>query len=551
MRARRRLVSLLAVVVLGAPGVSWAAEYRSLTGGVGWGACATVALVPEVATAPVGVDLTADVRLAADAVNAEVGREVLVVGLRAKGATAVPVRFAATSTARANTLAGRATVSATPTRIVAAEVELDPGSWAVASASARRSVLAHEFGHVLGLGHVADAHEVMSYGYVDDGDGLGAGTREALRKLYAEAPCGTTPRIADAITFPSRPAAPAVRATSLGGSARDVREVAIASLQRLAARHPAGSRWATHAVVCRDDAFPDCLAGAGLSGDTAPIVFVPGGPEGRVSATDATLAALRSALPRGGTVYVLGGPNAVSDQVVAQLAATWPDTRRLAGPSRVETAVAVAREVVAVHGRPAAALLARADDFADAVTAGAVAADRHLPILLTGRESLHPAVEAALRELGIREVTVLGGKAALRDSVRGRLTAAGVANRRVAGRSRSETAVAIAREPALWGRDAARGETAFLALNGWHPEAWALALAAAPVGAAEDAPILLTTKGSVPTAPPSDGTAGDTAYYLATLPSGPGAQVTVTYVGGDPWADPHAPASLVRYAAWS
>lgn len=58
-----------------------------------------------------------------------------------------------------------------------------------------------------------------------------------------------------------------------------------------------------------------------------------------------TRSELDRVLGPGGLVYVLGGDRAVSPAVVATLQADGYTVRRLAGPSRVETAIAVADEV--------------------------------------------------------------------------------------------------------------------------------------------------------------------------------------------------------------
>ncbi len=69
---------------------------------------------------------------------------------------------------------------------------------------------------------------------------------------------------------------------------------------------------------------------------------------------------------------------------------------RLAGATRVETAVAVSRHTwtAATH-----AVLARSDLFPDALAAAPLATAVDGPVLLTGRDRLHPAVKAELDRL--------------------------------------------------------------------------------------------------------------------------------------------------------
>jgi hypothetical protein len=75
-------------------------------------------------------------------------------------------------------------------RFVTGQVLLDAEDYAELSErgddAAMRSILVHEWLHVLGLGHVDDRHQLMHPSY--EGQGLGAGDREGLARLAA-VPC--------------------------------------------------------------------------------------------------------------------------------------------------------------------------------------------------------------------------------------------------------------------------------------------------------------------------------------------------------------------------
>lgn len=559
---RLALATLALLLAVQASAVA-APEWRSLTSGVGWGPCSTVTFTPNIGTQPSGADLRADLTKAARLINRAATREVVAIApgttsARSDGSDQINSAYFDDLGVRAApgqiVVSGYASTTWGSERILDADIVMDDNYYAQAPEGLRVNTLAHEIGHALGLHHVADAHEVMSYGFVDDGDGVGPGTARALQTLYT-GPCDSAPRLTGSTAWDlpdhgSSPPSARLRDLTAGSSTLEGIGAALTgTLHGLL-----GGGGASHAVVCREDAFPDCLAGSALAGASAPLVFVPGGPGGRIAGDSPVVRRLRETVGRGGTVYVLGGPNAVSEEILATLRSTWPDTRRVAGASRMETAAAVAREVGARFGRKGAAMLARNDNPADAVTGGAYAAAVGIPVLLTdgGRtpagDDLHRATAAALADLGVNRTYVLGGPAAVSDIPVAALEARGHGPVRIAGRTRSETAVAIATR--LWKRTEITADTAFVGIPGWEQQTWALALGAAPVAAKRRAPILLTGRDDVPYAPPAGGYPGDTGYYLSHLRQGAGvtgAVVDMLYVGSGPWSDRHAPASLARY----
>lgn len=157
---------------------------------------------------------------------------------------------------------------------------------------------------------------------------------------------------------------------------------------------------------------------------------------------------------------------------------------RLAGADRVGTAVAVSQ---AAFETADVVLLARADDFADALVASPLAAELDAPILLVGADALPAPVAAELDRLDAGEVVLLGGEAAVSGRVAEEVAATGRAVRRVGGEDRFATAAAVADE-------LGPSSTAFVATGVDFPDA----LAAGPLAAALDAPILLATRDELP-----------------------------------------------------
>ena len=200
---------------------------------------------------------------------------------------------------------------------------------------------------------------------------------------------------------------------------------------------------------------------------------------------------------------------------------------RLAGADRQSTAVAVSTSAFAGAGSASAVVLARADQFADALAGGPLAAAKHGPLLLTSSGSLDAVTKTEIARVLPAGGTVylLGGTSALSDGVAAAVTAMGDVPVRVAGTDRYATAVAIA---GVMGNPT----TVFEASGVNFPDA----LSAVPAAVAAHGAILLTS-GSAPVAV--------TTTYLA-------AHASTRYAIGGPaaYADPSAMgiAGADRYA---
>jgi putative cell wall-binding protein len=131
-------------------------------------------------------------------------------------------------------------------------------------------------------------------------------------------------------------------------------------------------------------------------------------------------------------------------------------------------------------------------NYPDALAGGAAAAALGGPILLTQPGSLPAATAAELARLKPGRIEVLGGTAAISNTVMAKLDpyTAGAVRRR-AGRDRYETAAAISAATFPSGVS-----VAYVATGGNYPDA----LAAIPLAARTDSPLLLAFPSSVPAA---------------------------------------------------
>ena len=244
-------------------------------------------------------------------------------------------------------------------------------------------------------------------------------------------------------------------------------------------------------VIARVDDVADALAASPYTG-IAPLLYT-----GRDRLPEATAQELRRLLADGGVAVIFGGSGAVAPRVEQDIRALGIDTFRIAGPTRIETAlfaaevigpsrdgdVAVARAFGA-EGNPTAA-------WADAISVGALAAESGTPVLLTPTDDLHDAVADWLGDARPARTLVLGGEAAILGAVEARLPSP----HRLAGAGRDGTAAAI--------NDARRHRVPDLdvvVFNGYDDAGWIDGLLAAGLAADRGATTVMVSADGVPQA---------------------------------------------------
>lgn len=182
-----------------------------------------------------------------------------------------------------------------------------------------------------------------------------------------------------------------------------------------AANWPGGRR---AAFLATGEGFPDALAASALaaSRDQAPIPILLTERDEVPTPTAQLAEQLDIEL-----VVVIGGPDAVSQQVQAALDDEDTDTDRIAGATRTATAAAVADHAIEHLGFDRTAVtLSRGDAFPDALAAAPLAGAARDPILLT--DTPHDLSEATRAWLGqdcgsVEQVLGLGLEAALTAEV--------------------------------------------------------------------------------------------------------------------------------------
>jgi len=265
-------------------------------------------------------------------------------------------------------------------------------------------------------------------------------------------------------------------------------------------------------VIARADGHADALVGAPLAArHAAPLLL---------TSTEALHPASADEVDRLGatTALILGSRDAVSDQVETDLRALGVnEVRRFDGANRFDTARLVAEElggtsVYVVEGIDADA----SRGWPDAVAVGALAGHQEAPILLVDTDFLPSETASALDTLGVTSARIIGGTAAVSETVADAIRAHGVAVDRTFGATRYETSAAVAELSVAAGLDPA--DTWFVTGRN-YPDA----LASGPAAAAARGVILLVDGLDLAGSPPAgawlDGHAG--AFDRVLLVGGP------------------------------
>lgn len=234
--------------------------------------------------------------------------------------------------------------------------------------------------------------------------------------------------------------------------------------------------------------YPDALAAASLAGAyDAPIVLTE--PNSlSVDAADM----IEQLSPK--VIYVVGGEAAVSKAAVdtaAYYAADGCKVFRIAGDTRLETSLAIAKRVRQKSAASDTLIVATGFNYADALSISPFAFAYKSPIFLCGSNGLSDDAVSYISEAGFKNAIIVGGTAVVPERVKQQLMGAGISSgsiTRLAGSTRYETSAKIMSYAVNAGMNVSN---VYLATGKNFPDA----LAAGPVAGKLLAPLLLVDPG--------------------------------------------------------
>ena len=199
-------------------------------------------------------------------------------------------------------------------------------------------------------------------------------------------------------------------------------------------------------VVATGADFPDALAADYLAGQlAAPILLTPASSADPAYATvTSTLASLHAT-----HVYIVGGTSAVGADVETSLTPTYTVTR-IGGATRYDTMRLVDEASGLTPGTGSSgsrtAIIATGANYPDALAAGALSWEGHLPIILTDgtQSSLSAQARTVISDLGITHFIVMGGSSAITSSQVSELESIGTVDTQLSGADRTDTAAQLA-----------------------------------------------------------------------------------------------------------
>lgn len=241
-------------------------------------------------------------------------------------------------------------------------------------------------------------------------------------------------------------------------------------------------------VLASGSNYPDALAAASLAGAyDAPIVLTE--PNSlSVDAADM----IEQLSPN--VIYVVGGEAAVSKAAVdtaAYYAADGCKVFRIAGDTRLETSLAIAKRVRQKSTASDTLIVATGFNYADALSVSPFAFAYNSPIFLCDSNGLSADAVSYISGAGFKRAILVGGTAAVPERVKHQLTSAGISSgsiTRLAGATRYETSAKIMSYAVNAGMNVSN---VYLATGKNFPDA----LAAGPVAGKLRAPLLLVDPG--------------------------------------------------------
>lgn len=231
-------------------------------------------------------------------------------------------------------------------------------------------------------------------------------------------------------------------------------------------------------IIVNREKFPDAISATNISQGDYPVLYTR---NGRVS--DSTMELLDSMSLN--EIYILGGELSIKPSVVNQLKNNLGvKVTRVAGRSRYDANVSAVEENFTQANH---VVIASGEVYSDALYGVSYANTINAPVVLTKTNQLAPSTIDLLKDLNVKQATIIGGQLTVTPAVEKQLSHLGITHNRIAGRNRYIGSAEVAAE------SYPNPETVVIASG----EVFSDALVSAPLAQKLDAPILLVRSNRV------------------------------------------------------
>lgn len=168
-----------------------------------------------------------------------------------------------------------------------------------------------------------------------------------------------------------------------------------------------------YVVITSGDDFGDALSAAPLAKKyNAPILLVSKDNLDNQSDSASNLTNELSRL-KAKKVFIIGGTGSVSSKVEDTIKNKGIEIERISGNDRYDTSIEIAKKVGANNG----VIIAKGDDFADALSAAPIAASKEMPIILVPQDKVTGTLQNYLKDNNISKSYVIGDKDIINDDI--------------------------------------------------------------------------------------------------------------------------------------
>lgn len=238
-------------------------------------------------------------------------------------------------------------------------------------------------------------------------------------------------------------------------------------------------------ILVGEDAIVDGLAAAPLATQEKAPILLAKQNELTKETEEEIIRALGTTGLSTKTIYIVGGEARISKELESKLAKLGAKVERLAGESRQETSIEIAKKLNTYSN----AFVVGADGEADAMSISARAAQFKSPIIVADKEVLN---EKTKELLDGKDIEIIGGVNAVSETIEAELKEIDKDKTitRLSGETRKDTNAAVINK-----YYSSSTTSAFIAKDGYVGGNGKLidALTAAPLAAETKAPIILTT----------------------------------------------------------